>query len=50
MRLAWDRIVVVLLSAGVWTLVLIGGPHLLHGLRSAPRLLAHAGAGRRWQG
>lgn len=49
MRLAWDRIVVVLLSAGAWALVLVAGPHLLHGLRSTPRLLAHAG-GRRWQG
>ncbi|MFT4254720.1 MAG: hypothetical protein QM608_19825 [Caulobacter sp.] len=49
MRLAWERIVVVLLSAGAWGLVLVAGPHLLHGLRGAPRLLAHAG-GRRWQG
>ena len=50
MRLAWDRIVVVLLSAGAWALVLLAGPHLMHGLRGAPRLLAHVGAGRRFQG
>lgn len=49
MRLAWDRIAVVLVSAGAWALVLLAGPHLMHGLRSAPRLLVHAG-GRRWQG
>ncbi|HVK42287.1 hypothetical protein V7S57_24900 [Caulobacter sp. CCNWLY153] len=50
MRLAWDRIAVVLVSAGAWAMVLLAGPHLMHGLRTAPRLLAHAGAGRRLQG
>ena len=47
MRMAWERIAVVLLSGAAWLLVLLAGPHLAHGLRNPPRLMAHAGVGRR---
>ena len=47
MRVAWERIVVVLFSGAAWLMVLLAGPHLAHALRGPPRLLAHAGASRR---
>lgn len=50
MRLAWERVVVVLFSGTAWLLVLVGGVHLAHALRGPPRLVAHAAAGRRREG
>lgn len=47
MRPAWDRIVVILLSAAAWALVLLAGPHLAHALRGPMRQIAHAGQDRR---
>jgi hypothetical protein len=50
MRVAWDRIVVVVFSGAAWLVVLMAGPHVAHALRSPPRLIAHAGVGRRREG
>ena len=47
MRVAWERISVVLFSGAAWLLILLGAPHMLHALRGPPRLMAHASAGRR---
>jgi hypothetical protein len=47
MRVAWDRITVVLFSGAAWLLILLGAPHMLHALRGPPRLMAHAAVGRR---
>ncbi len=47
MRVAWEKIVVVLFSGAAWLMVLLIAPHLAHALRGPPRLLAHAGVGRR---
>ncbi len=50
MRVAWERLVVVLFSGAAWLMVLLAAPHLAHALRSPPRLMAHAGIGRRREG
>jgi hypothetical protein len=47
MRVAWDRIAAVIFSGAAWLLILLGAPHVFHALRSPPRLVAHAGVGRR---
>jgi hypothetical protein len=47
MRVAWERIFVVIFSGAAWAMALLAGPHMTHALRHPPRLLAHAGAGRR---
>ncbi len=47
MSVAWERIAVVLVTGAAWMLVLMAGPHLAHALRNPPRLMAHAGQGRR---
>ena len=47
MRVAWERISVVLFSGAAWLLILLGAPHMLHALRGPPRLMAHAAVGRR---
>lgn len=47
MRVAWERITVVLFSGATWLLILLGAPHMLHALRGPPRLMAHAAVGRR---
>ena len=50
MRLAWERVVVVLFSGVAWMMILMGGAHVAHALRNPPRLLAHAGSSGRRQG
>lgn len=47
MRVAWERIAVVIFSGLAWMMALVAGPHMAHALRHPPRLLAHAGASRR---
>jgi hypothetical protein len=50
MRVAWERIVVVMFSGAAWLMVLLAGPHLVHALRSPQRVMAHAGFSRRREG
>jgi hypothetical protein len=47
MRMAWERIIAILFSGAAWLMVLVAGAHLAHMLRVPPRLVAHAGTGRR---
>jgi hypothetical protein len=50
MRVAWERIVIVIFSGAAWAMALLAGPHMAHALRHPPRLMAHAGGRRREQG
>ncbi|HWT52721.1 MAG TPA: hypothetical protein VN113_11150 [Caulobacter sp.] len=46
MRIAWERIGAVLLSVGVWTVLLVGGRHTLHLMRGEVHALARLAIGR----
>lgn len=47
MRIAWERIATLLVSVGVWAVLLIGGRHALHLMRGEVHTLAHLALGRR---
>jgi hypothetical protein len=47
MQISWERVATLAVSVGIWAVLLLGGRHFAHVLRSAPHLVAHLMAGRR---
>ena len=47
MRIAWARIGTVLLSVGLWAVLLTSGRYMLHMMRGEAHLLARLAVGRR---
>jgi hypothetical protein len=47
MRIAWERVGAVVLSVGIWTVLLVSGRHALHLARGEVHTLAHLALGRR---
>lgn len=45
-RLAWDRIGAVLMGAGAWAILLVGGRYALHLMRGEAHVLARLAIGR----
>jgi len=41
MRIAWERVATVMVSIGLWTVLLLGGRHALHLARGEVHTLAH---------
>jgi hypothetical protein len=47
MRISWERVAAVVLSVGVWAVVLVGGRHMIHLLRGDLQAFAHLATGGR---
>lgn len=47
MRIAWERIATVVVSVGVWAVLLVGGRHAAHLMRGEVHTLAHLAIGQR---